>query len=454
MRYFAYWLVLVLLSLGRTALADPQPDSRGPAPNPAQGESYDGRPPHRSAGDVALDVPRALLLPFRLILWAAEPPTREGVESFERHHVYQHLYYTFTSEDGEVGLRPTFAWMRFFRPSFGAHVFDDRLLGPGTQFNVDIAGGVDVVHAAAHARPTHIGRRVQLHLDTVFDRRNDFLFTGLGASAPLRSDHPSARYQANVLDVGTRLDLASHQMVAFSFGGFFGLRRFANGEDYSGIAPIEQVYCTRVDGACVPGTVNGALVPGFLNGTQFVRTSAALHVDLRDHLVRPTLGLLIDAEADYSHGLGSDDSDYFRIRGAMSVVLPLWGGHSHVLVLRGVTRLVLPIGDAPVPFFELPALGGPDDLRGFRWQEFRDFSSLIATAEYRWPLLVWADAALFVDYGGVFGRNYQNFGAAQMQPDVGLGIRLHTRDRFYVRLQVAYGFGNSWQVYLSGQNLP
>jgi hypothetical protein len=34
-------------------------------------------------------------------------------------------------------------------------------------------------------------------------------------------------------------------------------------------------------------------------------------------------------------------------------------------------------------------------------------------------------------------------------------LRLHTRDRFYIKLQVAYGFDNGgWQVYLTGQNTP
>jgi Omp85 superfamily domain len=448
--------LLLLLPLGRArAQSDPPPDPRGPAPNPAQGDTYDGRPRLRSAGDKALMVPRVLLFPFRLLLWGIEPPSRNGINFIESHHVYQRVYSVFTSDDGQIGLRPTFSWIRSFRASFGAYLFDDKLLGAGTQFNLDVAGGVDVVHAAAHARPTRIGRRVQLHLDSVFDRRNDFLFTGLGATSPLQVDHPSSRYLASVVDVGGRLELAAHQMVAFTFGGFFGLRRFGDSETYAGDRPIQEVYCTtRLDGTCQPGTVNDTLVPGFNNGTQFLRTSAALHVDLRDQLVRPTLGLILDAEADYTHGLGSDDSDYFRVYGAASIIVPLWGGNSHVLVLRGVTRAVFQIGDTPVPFFELPTLGGPDDLRGFRWQEFRDYSSLLATAEYRWPLILWADAALFVDYGGVFGKNYAGFGAKQMQPDVGLGIRLHTQDRFYVRLQVAHGFGNGWQIYLSGQNLP
>ena len=355
-----------------------------------------------------------------------------------------------------LGLRPTFAWIPSgFRASGGLHLFDHRTLGPGTRLDFDLSGGVDVVHAAMRARPTRLGRRVQLHLDTLFTRRNDFLFTGIGASAPLGSDHPEARYLANLVDTGVRMDVRAESRLFFSLGGFFGWRRFSNGEGYWGDPSIDRVYCARLNGSCVPGTVSEALVPGFNSGTQFLRASAAVHVDLRDNLMRPTLGALFDAEADYTHGLAFDDSSYFRFRSALSFDFNLWGGHSHVLVLRGVTQVVAPINDAAVPFSELSTLGGPDDLRGFRVQEFRDFSSLVATAEYRWPPFLWVDAALFVDYGGVFGRAYRDFGAARMQPDLGLGlVRLHSTDAFSLRIQVAYGFGNGWQIYLSGANLP
>src|SRR5262249_20301813 len=148
-------------------------------------------------------------------------------------------------------------------------------------------------------------------------------------------------------------------------------------------------------------------VPGFVNGSQFFRTSAGGHFDFRDNLIRPTLGALINLEADYTHGVGDDDSSYFRVREAVSAEVSLWGGHRHVLVLRGFSQLVVPINEHVVPFTELSLLGGPNDLRGFRWQEFRDFSSLFVSAEYRFPLILWVDAALFVDWGGVFGKNYQ-----------------------------------------------
>jgi len=105
-----------------------------------------------------------------------------------------------------------------------------------------------------------------------------------------------------------------------------------------------------------------------------------------------------------------------------------------------------------VPFSELPTLGGPDTLRGFRYQDFRDYSSLFFTGEYRWPAWMWLDGSFFVDYGGVFGQNFAGFGARRMQPDIGFGIRMITSSHFFIRVQLAYGFGEGFNFAISGNS--
>jgi hypothetical protein len=413
----------------------------------------DGRISDPQPGRAALWIPRILFAPFWLLSYALEQPMRAAIELEERHHLYDHMLRLSTSEDGLVGLRPTFNWYSSFRWAVGAHVFDERLLGPGTKFHFDIAGGVDVSHLQIRGRPTRLGRPVQVFFDTRFDHRNDYLFTGIGTDPPVFvKPHGATRYKADVLDVGGRVDLNAAPWLAFSIGGTYGLRKFHDSESYNGDPPIQDVYCVRSNGVCIPGTVSEVLVPGFNQGTQFVRTSAGIHFDFRDNPVRPTLGAVLNAEADYSKGLG-DASSYFRFREAIAIDINLWA-HSHVLVLRGDTMLVVPLETGFVPFSELATVGGPQDLRGFRISEFRGFSSLTATAEYRWPIMLWVDAMVFVDYGGVFDRNYANFGASQLHPDLGFGFRVSNRDRFFLRLQVAYGWDHGWEVYLSGQNLP
>ena len=85
---------------------------------------------------------------------------------------------------------------------------------------------------------------------------------------------------------------------------------------------------------------------------------------------------------------------------------------------------------------------------GFTWGRFRDFSALLATIEYRWDIWMWADALLFVDYGGTFGFGYRDFQLDKLHPNVGIGIRLRTSRRVYLRFQVAYGWPDGVQFYV------
>jgi hypothetical protein len=446
--------LLVLMLLARTALAEgPRTETRLPPPDPTRGERADGKTAESRAKDAWLAVPRFLLLPIRLLFYAIEAPTKSSIEFDERHHISDHLVDLLTSSDGKVGIRPTFSWISGFRPSFGAHFFHDRLMGPSTMFNLDAAGGPDVVRLELAGRPTPLDSPAQVYFGAVYDRRNDWRYTGIGAAVPpLVGSLPAARYQQDLVDLDARLHLRFTRFIDLSLGGMFGFRRFANGEQYAGDQPIASVYCVQVNGQCGIGTIDDALVPGFNEGTQFLRVSAGLHLDLRQNPLDP-VGALIDMDADYTHGVGSDDSSYFRFHGAVTFGINLWA-HTHILVLRAATQFVDPINGVPVPFSELAVLGGPYDLRAYNLQAFRDFTSFYATAEYRWPILMWVDGSFFVDYGGVFGRWYDGFGTRRMQPDVGIGIRLQSSSRFYVRAQIAFGADGNWLFYLSGANVP
>jgi hypothetical protein len=446
--------VLCMIALARASVAAADSERLGP-PDPSRGEPYDGRPAATGKNRVALAAPRVLLFPMRLIFWGLDPPTRVVTEFDQRHHVYQHIHDALTSRDGLIGVRPEVQYHLSFRPSFGARYFDERTLGYDTSLIVLGAGGPDVAHGELIARPLPSASPVQLTVGTVYDRRNDRMFAGIDNTVPVP---PGAlgrsRFQSDDVDVDTVLGFHVAQPLLISVGGAFGWRNYANGEGYGGDPPIDEVYCVRrPNGECVPGTVDPRLVPGFTEGTRFLRAGAGITLDARDSAIRSTTGLLLTVGADYTHGLGHDDSQYFRIRGALTVPINLWA-HRHVILFHAATTLIETIGSAPVPISELATLGGPNDLRGFRDQLLRGHSSFIATAEYRFPIWFWVDSDVFVDYGGVFGPQYANFGAHQMQPDVGWGLRLFNRDRFWLRVQVAYGWGDGWRFTISTLSWP
>jgi outer membrane protein assembly factor BamA len=217
-----------------------------------------------------------------------------------------------------------------------------------------------------------------------------------------------------------------------------GLKRFDNGDRIGDVPGILFVF-------------DPATIPGFVHGTTYVRAGIGFDLDTRDTPVRAAAGLVVHGAFDYTHGIDGDAATYERLAGSVGIPIDLWS-RTHVLWLSAATALTWQ-NDAPVPFSELPTLGGPNDLRGFRFQDFRDFTSFYATAEYRWPIWMWVDGALFFDYGGVFGKNYSGFGARRMQPDVGVALRLVTSERFLIRMQLGYGFGEGFNFSVSGSAL-
>jgi hypothetical protein len=435
------------------ALAD---EPRGEAPDPTRGERYDGRPQKVEGSDVGLALPRAILFPLRMTVLALEPPAKFTVETEQRHHLYQHFHDALTSRDGLIGLRPEAQYTLDFRPSFGARFFNDRAMGYETSLDIVAMGGPDVAHGEIYGRPTPFSWPVQLTFGTVYDRRNDRLFAGVDNTVPVQYGQlgPS-RFESDNLDLNLGLGFRVAEPLVLAVGGAFGWRHYGNGEGLAGDPPIEDVYCQRrPDGSCIPGTVDERLVPGFHEGTRYLRVGGGLTLDLRDSAIHSTFGFLLSAGADYSHGIGSgDESSYYRLYGAATLPFNLWA-HRHVLLLRLGTQTVTAVGNAIIPFDQLVTLGGPNDLRGFRDQLLRGHSLLLATFEYRFPVWMWMDAAIFVDYGGVFGQWYSGFGAARMQPDLGMALRLFSRDRFWLRVQFAYGWGEGWRFTIATTNWP
>jgi hypothetical protein len=414
-------------------------------PDVLKGERYDGRKPQRSAKPYLLAVPRMLLLPPRLLVLGIGYGLKPLLEWNERQHVAERVIGVLTSEDGLVGVRPVFNFELGYQPSFGVLYFNDR---HDAQIRVSTAiGGPETILESVHARAPLVSERLALHFDASYRRRDDELFTGIG----IRKDAPFGRYEVNQVDTGATLRARPMRSLDIDVGVAFGLRRFANGGAY-GDRPIAEVYCARlIDGRCL-GVVDDELAPGFNDGTQFVRPSVAIHIDSRHG--ETSAGILVDAGAQYTHGLGGDTSSYLRLHGHVGTAFEIWR-HRSLYVGVSLDDMVQ-FGSTPIPFSELVVLGGPDDLRGFQRGRFRDSSSMLASIEYRWPIWMWMDGSLFFDYGGVFAPEFRDFHVGDLRPDIGLGFRVHTSSKYVMRIQAAYGFGSEGglRVVIAGNGNP
>jgi hypothetical protein len=288
-------------------------------------------------------------------------------------------------------------------------------------------------------RPDH---RATLELFAGYQRRDDQLFAGIGSLAP-DPERGASRYQIDAGDVRAIATLRAARPLTFELGAQLGVRRYGDGRPYGSDPPISFRYCVRVLNHCPTPGVDERLVPGFHDGTEFVRLRAALHLDTYDSPGRPAAGLKFDLGMDHTQALLAADS-YVRVDAGLAVPLSLFR-RTHVLVLSVRAQAAWPLSGGPVPFSELPTLGLEIPLRGVRNGFYRDQSLLLLSAEYRWPIWMWADGYLFNDWGEVAGRSFAGFSAQDLHPGVGGGIRIRTSVGVLLRLQLAYGFSEGFQ---------
>jgi hypothetical protein len=432
----------LLVAMFLVGSAMPASAANDDPPDVLHGERYDGRTRPSSARKYLLAVPRGLLLVPRLFMKGLGAVAKPLMEWSERNHVPERVNDALTSSDGLVGVRPVIDFELAFKPSFGALYFNNRI-GRGAQLGISTAfGGPEIVLQSVHLTLPVLGGRAGLDFDARYLRRDDVLFTGIGRN----SQRAFGRYGVDQVDASVDFSMRAMKMVRFELGADLGIRRFANGSAYGGDRSIAEVYCVRVADrpSCIGRPVDETLVPGFAHGTQFVREHVDVHLDSRkDEL---GTGLLVDAGVQYTHGFSGDDSSYLRIHGRVGTSFELW--RRRALYLGVTADDLVAFGSTPIPFSELVQLGGPDDLRGFQKGRFRDASSLIATVEYRWPVWMWMDGSLFADYGGVLGPGFRGLSFADLRADVGMGLRVHTVNKFVLRIQVAYGFGDQGGVRL------
>lgn len=179
-------------------------------------------------------------------------------------------------------------------------------------------------------------------------------------------------------------------------------------------------------------------VPGgpFESTTTSVRTSVGALYDGTDVPGNPGSGIAAEATVEYAakevaEGGGDTSSGtarvfagtYFRLR------------PRQVVAFEGRLAGIASTEDE-VPFHELLVLGGSDDLRGYREEQFRGTRTAVGTFEYRYILGRHSRAVAFLDVG-YFYREGANF-AKDTKLGYGIGLRGETR---LGTISLDYGLG-------------
>ena len=184
--------------------------------------------------------------------------------------------------------------------------------------------------------------------------------------------------------------------------------------------------------------------------------SLGVTYDSRDRVYLPRKGWRADAQMYVAGGFLGGDTDIYGINLEVSRYIALPG--DTILTLEGQIAGVdtWSSGDK-VPIYDRLYLGGPNNLRGFR---YRDVSpkdkndeplggNTLArlTVEYTFPVVESIRGAVFYDVGFVNAGSW-DFGSGGLSSDVGLGLLLELpaigpiRIDYGVPIQSAYGSGS------------
>jgi hypothetical protein len=140
----------------------------------------------------------------------------------------------------------------------------------------------------------------------------------------------------------------------------------------------------------------------------------------------------------YGQDLGDREFAYHRLSAEWRQFAPIpFLAFDRRLAFRARYEKTHPPTGDQVPFYEIATLGGPDDLRGYGADRFRDEGYLLFNVEYRYPVWDLLDAVVFFDTGQVF-QDYDEIDPADFHSNVGAGLRVYGRSSVAGRLEVAY----------------
>ena len=415
--------------------AEPKPTKTATRPLPERARGY-AQPPRAPLADVTLFVPRLVLgvprLAIRLVFW----PVQKTLAFMDEHAVVQRVKDVLYNDERTAGIVPKLSVDSFFGVSLGAKAFHENLAGHGEAASIEARFGGFYRSAAQLAfRANHFGGSpLWLESLTRQDSKPGLLFEGIGEPAVRADGHDLDPRQAAVetrfherrllalLRGGYSIDLR-HGLLQLGATALYSVRDF--GPRQAGDDPsIETVYDT-------------SKLIGFDRRVPVLESDLNFVLDTRDVAGATSSGTYLEAFA--GHGKGAPGYDFWH-HGAEAVHYFDLYRKTRVLIVRGVVEGVEGASEK-IPFAELPRLGGPNRLRGYPLDRFRDEKALLGTLEYHYPIHQFVSGALYVDvgkvsrsYSGMLDRNAWKVGG-------GGGFIFRSRDKLSFAFDIAYGDG-------------
>jgi hypothetical protein len=414
----------------------------GPAPPPATVDGQVQKPKPKGRWRL---VPRAIFFVPRYALDIALHPLRLGLMAFDKYAIAARAEDVFFNDERTFGMWPSLFIETGFGANGGVHLLHRNLFGHGERLRLRAGwGGMDrQIYSASVDSGNLLGDRARISLGGTFRISPSLLFFGIGdrplTDAPVldpgeRVEPPidpfdgpaiTTRYRRDLALGALRVRLALTDNTVFEFGHTLKWARY--GSPSSGLQSTPAIYdTTELAGFHrhpLDAYIETAIVYDDLRTTAPLVSTAA-----------PSTGWRLRTYGGFTEGLRNSPSHYGAAGLDVQRYIDLWAGN-RVLVLRVQADHVIGRRDR-IPFADYPTIGGPQYLRGYLRDRFRDRFTTLASVEYMYPIFARASGFLFVDAG----RVWENIAAVRPKvPHFGFGggIQIHTPTTYVMRLQLA-----------------
>lgn len=177
--------------------------------------------------------------------------------------------------------------------------------------------------------------------------------------------------------------------------------------------------------------------PDVMRSSRLWSVGGALDHDWRNAKGRPTSGGHEIVRITYNMSTRDfDELEFWRLSIDLQQYLELF--KKRTLAFRVWLESVDVSDNSPVlPFYLMTGLGGPDNLRGYRQNRFLDNDAVLASVEYRYPLLETIDAFLLLEEGRVFSNLSNDFKWHDWKYTYGGGLRIFNRQNVIINTFVA-----------------
>jgi hypothetical protein len=350
---------------------------------------------------------------------------------------------------GAITIFPTLFFASRQRPSAGV-----RVLGRADPYAASLSfgiGGLNDINGEARLRYA-VSQPLPFVIDVegLYDSRSGLQYLGIGqqpdrdcrnhfiglgpdaecdGTSRVRAskDRPTALYlerrARGILSIGVRPGENFELFVSSSF-----LHSTVEDSPDAGSVALSKVF--------QPGSV---LNSG--GSTHQFYTEVALRYDTRLMSGRPSAGGLLEGYTGFARGTGDDPSGYFRMGGRAALFIPILR-KSNILSPRLTLDGLVPALDARVPF---TALVGQPEFRGF--DTHLDYFSAVATIDYRWSLMRYLAARVFLDAASVAPNPLLIFNAPPRFA-TGFGIDLFSDSTLLGQLAFSFS-GDGFRLLLS-----